>query len=315
MKRILLVFAVAVLVLSGFAQQDPQFSQNMYNRLYPNPAVAGSNQAICATLLGRYQWVQFNDGDGNPETYLLSVHGPVNALKQNFGVGLSVTQDQLGHQRNLGAKGAFAWRKSLGEGTIGVGLGLGMINVAVKPFSATDAIDGIANDPSINGATVSDLGFDMDLGLYYNSDKLYVGLSSTHLTQTELKGANLAYNVKRHYYIMAGYNAQLNQDFVLQPSVFAKSDATSSQLDLNLMLLYKNQIWAGLSYRMSDAIAPMIGVNWPVGNGNLKFGYSYDITTSLLKQYSAGSHELMLGYCFDIKEKNKVDRHKTVRFL
>jgi type IX secretion system PorP/SprF family membrane protein len=94
---------------------------------------------------------------------------------------------------------------------------------------------------------------------------------------------------------MAGYNAELNQDFVLQPSVFAKSDATSTQLDLNMLLLYKQKIWAGLSYRFSDAIAPMFGVNWPRGNGNLKFGYSYDYSVSRFNQYSTGGHELVLG--------------------
>jgi type IX secretion system PorP/SprF family membrane protein len=310
--KIFLFIAVVCSGITGFSQQDPQFSQNMHNKLYPNPAVAGSNQAICLTLLGRYQWLQF---DGNPETYLLSVHGPVNLLKQNFGVGLSVTKDRLGSQSSLGAKGALAWRKGLGNGTVGVGVGLGMINVALDPFSEGDAIDGIAGDPSINAASVSDIGFDMDLGLYYHADKLYVGFSSTHITQSELKNTNLSYNVARHYYVMAGYNAELNPNFVIQPSVLAKSDATSTQFELNMMLVYKQQMWAGMSYRVSDAIAPMIGVNWPLGNGNIKFGYAYDITLSLLKSYSAGSHELMLGYCFDINDKNKVERHKTVRFL
>lgn len=310
MRKIVLLYIAVTLAFAGFAQQDPQFSQNMHNRLYPNPAVAGSNQAICATLLGRYQWMQF---EGKPETYLLSVHGPVNLLKQNFGVGLSVSQDKLGQSKYIGAKGALAWRKSLGNGTVGIGVGLGMLNFSISPFEDGDATDGIAGDVTISGSSLSDIGFDMDLGLYYHSDKLYVGFSSTHMTQPELKTST--YDVARHYFVMAGYNAELNQNFVIQPSVLAKADGTSAQLDLNLMLVYKQQFWAGLSYRMSDAIAPMIGVNYPLGNGNLKFGYSYDITLSLLKSYSAGSHELMLGYCLDIPDKNKVERHKTVRFL
>ena len=299
-----------VLVIMGIAQQDPQFTQNMHNKLFPNPAVAGSKQAICATMLGRYQWMAF---DGNPETYMLTVHGPVNIAKQNLGVGLTVSKDDLGNQGYFGAKGALAYRIPLAEGNIGFGLGIGMLNLAMEPFSNDDAIDGVDQDAAINTVSTSDLGFDMDLGLYYHSDKLYVGFSSTHLTQPELKSTT--FDVARHYFIMAGYNAELNPDFVLQPSVLAKSDAASTQLDLNLMLIYKQQFWAGLSYRWLDAIAPMIGVNWPVGDGNLKFGYSYDITTSLIKQYSNNTHEIMLGYCFEMQKKNNIDRHKTVRFL
>jgi type IX secretion system PorP/SprF family membrane protein len=313
MKKLVLLF---VLILSSgllFAQQDPQFSQNMHNRLFPNPAVAGSNNAVCATLLGRYQWMQFS---GRPETYLLSVHGPFKALKQDFGAGLSISQDKLGNNhKTLGAKVALAWRKPLGNGTIGVGIGGGIVNVSVDPFSDSDAIDGVSGDPSINKVAVSDMAADFDLGLYYQSDKLYVGFSSTHLSESELKGTDLSYIVSRHYYIMAGYRAELNQTFVLQPSIFAKTDASSTQVDINMTLMYKEQVWAGLSYRFTDAIVPMIGLMYPMGNGSLKFGYAYDITTSLLKQYSSGSHELMLSYCMGINEKNKVQRHKTVRFL
>ena len=56
MKRLLVS---AVLVVSGFAavaQQDAQFSQNMFNKLSVNPGVAGENGGICGMLLHRSQW-------------------------------------------------------------------------------------------------------------------------------------------------------------------------------------------------------------------------------------------------------------------
>lgn len=314
MQKIGLIIGVCLLSIVGYAQQDPQFTQNMHSKLFPNPAVAGSNNAICATVLGRYQWMGFA---GRPETYLLSVHGPFSMLKQSWGAGLSISQDKIGNDmKTFGAKAALAYRRPMGNGKISAGLGLGMINIGVGAFANEDAIDGVDNDDAINASKMSDTGFDMDLGLYYNSDKLYLGLSTTHLTQAELKGGSTeVFNVKRHYYVTAGYNAELGPDFVLQPSVFVKSEAASTQIDLNVSVVYKQQVWAGLSYRFIESIAPMIGVNWPVGTGDIKFGYSYDITTSGLRTYNSGTHELMLGYCFGIEEKNKVDRHKTVRFL
>ena len=82
-----------------------------------------------------------------------------------------------------------------------------------------------------------------------------------------------------------------------------------------MSVVYNNLLWGGVSYRLSDAIVPMVGIYYDLGPGTLKFGYSYDVTTSLLRQYSSGSHEVMLGYCFKIPKVDKVQKHKTVRFL
>ena len=312
MKKLLLSAFGAVFSMFLFAQQDPQFSQNMHNRLFPNPGVAGSNNAICATILGRQQWTGFT---GQPNTYLLSVHGPVRLL--HGGVGLNVYQDELGQEKTFGLKAAYAYRMTIGIGELGFGAAAGMVNKSIG--SAW-----VFNDPNdtkipTNGA--GDTGFDLDFGLYYKTPALFLGLSTTHITQSQLEEVSpplqdFGYKVARHYYIMAGYNHNFKSfPLALQPMVYVKSDAASTQVDLNLVAVYNNLVWAGVSYRFQDAVVPMIGVQKDIGPGTLKFGYSYDVTTSLLKSYAKMTHEIMLGYCFNIPENNPSGKHKTVRFL
>ncbi|MCI5055003.1 MAG: type IX secretion system membrane protein PorP/SprF [Flavobacteriales bacterium] len=315
MKHFLLAAGLTLVVSMGMAQQDPQFSQNMFNRLFPNPGFAGSNNAICGTLLGRHQWMGF---EGKPETYQLSLHAPVPVIYG--GVGLVVYQDQLGQEKTFGLKASYAYRRQLGPGKIGVGLALGMINKNIG--SSWRAIDDYTQDPSIPDAGAGKTAFDMDLGVYYEMNKLYVGISAMHLPASSIsdnggvQAVNFTYNVQRHYYIMGGYTYEIvPADIKLKPSVFIKTDGASTQLDINAIALWQDKVWGGVSYRLEDAIVPMVGYQQPFGNGIGKIGYSYDVTTSQLRTYSSGSHEIMLGYCFNLPDDDQVKKVKTVRFL
>lgn len=319
MKKHLLAVTLMFSGLLAFGQQDPQFSQNMHNRLFPNPGVAGSNDAICASLLGRQQWVGF---EGRPETYLLSVHAPVKMLRG--GVGLSLYGDRLGNESNAGAKLAYAYRlKGLGTGTLGIGIAIGFQNKSLS--NNWDAIDGTAGDVAIpNGTSVSDFAIDGDFGLYYKiPGKLYLGLSATHLAEqswdqsggTGASAFSFGYQAARHYYIQAGYTHELTSTLDLKPSVFVKSDGSIAQFDLNVGVEWNKMLYGGVSYRLQDAIVPMLGLRKEMGDCTLNIGYSYDVTTSLLRQHSTGSHELFLGICCKLAPPPKVQKHKTVRFL
>lgn len=308
-KNTLLTAIGAAFSVFLYAQQDPQFSQNMHNRLFPNPGVAGSNNAICGTLLGRQQWMGF---PGQPKTYLLSIHAPVKLI--HGGVGLSVSQDELGQQKTFGLKGAYAYRMFVGLGELGIGAALGMVNVSLG--NEWKATDGVAGDNSIPQNGAGKTGFDMDFGAYYKTPDLFFGISTTHINESELKDQTFNYKVARHYYIMAGYTYNLKSiPLAIQPMIFAKSDAASTQIDANLVAMYNNLIWLGASYRVQDAIVLMAGIQKDIGPGTMKFGYSYDVTTSVLKKYSSGSHELMLGYCLNMPDDTQKGKHKTVRFL
>ncbi|MBL4625726.1 MAG: type IX secretion system membrane protein PorP/SprF [Flavobacteriales bacterium] len=310
MKKVLLGLSILLLGVGANAQQDAQWSLNTFNRLSTNPGVAGSNNAICANLLGRQQWVKF---DGRPATYQFSVHGPLKQIGVPIGIGLTVSQDNIGRSSSMGARLAAAYQKGLGPGSIGIGISGGIISYTLGAFTAGEAIDDPSMDPTIPTTAISSVKGDFDFGVYYKiPNQLYVGFSSTHLNQADL---NVVYEVKRHYYIIAGYEKQVGTSLVLKPNIWVKSDAASAQIDINLLAELNNMILGGVSYRYQDAVVLMAGLKMDLGPGIGKLMYAYDINTSQLRDYNAGSHEILLGYCFNLKNPTDVAKHVNPRFM
>lgn len=288
------------------AQQDAQFSQNMFNKLPVNPGYAGTSDAICGTLLYRQQWLGFIKGnEGIPKTALLSVDAPVKAI--HGGLGLTVISDKIGFESGIAAKLAYSYHMDLGPGKLGIGLDAGILQ---KGIEGGKWVAVTPSDPSIP-VTSSDLSPDFGLGLYYTTSDLYVGASTTHLAKGDLTLGAANFGVARHYYFLGGYNYTVNPIWTVKPSFWIKSDFASTQFDVNVTALYNNLFWFGPSYRLKDAIVAMVGVNV----GNLKIGYSYDITTSKIKTYSSGTHEIMIGYCFKPNITKPLPLNRNVRFL
>jgi type IX secretion system PorP/SprF family membrane protein len=315
MRKTFAIIAFTLTGLGAFAQQDAQFSMNMFNRLSINPGYAGMNEALCATLLYRQQWTNF---PGAPKTGLFSVdYGRI----AHGGIGLTIDQDQLGFDKTLAAKLAYSFHLPIGNmGNLGIGLDFGMIQKSLSGnFIAPDG--GTTQTPSQDNAIpwsgVSATTYDLGLGLYYRTfnNKLYVGISSLHLPEQQFKKSSSIwsydYKVARHYYVMAGYMFTLGPKFDLTPSILTKSDAASTQLDVNLLARYNKMVFLGASYRISDAFVAIVGLEWK----GFRFGYSYDFTTSAIKNHSNGTHELMLGYCHKFSKPPKPHGHMNERFL
>ncbi|MCF8296709.1 MAG: type IX secretion system membrane protein PorP/SprF [Saprospiraceae bacterium] len=317
MKRCLIVLLFIIFLLKIVvvqAQQEAQFSHNMFTNMAINPGYAGSKDAICLTGIVHQQWVGFKDPSGNkgaPQTYLLTIDGAVNRISSGF--GLNIYQDKLGFETNLAVKLSYAFRVSIGPGKLGIGAQAGFINKQID-FDKFIPID--AGDPLLNSKKIeSDMLIDFAAGLYYKMPQAYFGLSASNLSQSDFQSASeLAKpSLSRHYYFIAGYHYDLNAEFKLSPSLLIKSDMASTQYDINSLVTYNNRFWGGLSYRPQDAIIVLLGLNWQ----NFNFGYAYDITTSAIGagSRSSGSHEVMLNYCFKIEIPHTPSRHKTVRFL
>jgi len=310
MKKIFTVVASITMIFAGTqvnAQQDPQMSMNMFNKLYMNAGYAGSNGGICANALSRQQWVGF---DGRPQTTVLNVEGTVKAL--HGGVGLSVVSDKLGAGYTGGIKLSYAYRLELGPGTLGIGVEGGIL-YNVLDGSQLNPIQ--ENDPNIVAVKSNGIAPDLGLGLYYQTDKLYAGISANHLIGPTLEfesgGTISEFTIARNYYAMAGYNWDMSQTLTLNPAIFLKTDAVSVQFDVNLRLHWKKMVWLGASYRLDDAVAIMAGVNFK----EFRLGYAYDINTSGLRGFNSGTHEIMLGYCYKLKSKVSNQRYRNVRFL
>jgi type IX secretion system PorP/SprF family membrane protein len=323
MKRKLGIVSAITLLFCAFAvhaQQDPQFSMNMNNKLFYNPAFAGMNNGICVYTVGRQQWVGF---EGRPESYLLGGHGTfkIPGINLRSGGGLIILGDGLGQSHFTTVKGMYSAHIPLNiigsdPGHLGVGLSLGMLQFGIgNNWRAVDP-----NDSQIPYLGYQKTAFDMDFGLYYQTSKLFFGASMSHLNQANFEDVNVntSFKMKSHLFVMGGYDFPLpNPLFVLKPSIFLKSDMVTAQVDLNSIVEYNNFLWGGLSYRYIDAVVVMAGVNWAPGYipGTLRAGYAYDVTTNKLASGSNGSHEISIQYCLQLKQKSPVSRHKSVRFL
>lgn len=299
----------------AFSQQEAQFSHNMFNNMAINPGYAGSNDAICATMLARQQWVGFKDAEGNkvaPQTYLLSVDGAVNPI--HGGLGMTIYQDQLGLEKNLGVKLAYAYRLTAGQGQLGIGAQVGFLN---KSMDYTK-FKPIVQEPKLSGSQESNMATDFAFGLFYKiENKLYAGISASQLSEAEVSYSTqlASHKLARHYYVSAGYYYPLpnNPSLEIDPSILIKTDFASTQFDINGLVKYNNQFWGGVSYRETDAIVILLGMNYK----NFHFGYSYDVTTSAIGENgrSSGSHEIMVGYCFKIIKEFHPQSYKNPRFL
>jgi type IX secretion system PorP/SprF family membrane protein len=168
MKKALLV-CLTFLTSFVFAQQDPQVSQYMYNRIGYNPGYAGANGSICASLIGRQQWVGF---DGAPKTNVITIDGPVKML--HGGLGLTVATDKLGFESNFYGKLSYAYRMPLGnDGNLGIGIEAGIYNKSINGnWVATDAV---ASDNAIPVGKASDNTFDIGFGVHYSPRFLQFG--------------------------------------------------------------------------------------------------------------------------------------------
>jgi type IX secretion system PorP/SprF family membrane protein len=304
MKKLVLAFAGFTMVLGLSAQQDPQFTQNMFNRMAVNPAFAGASEAICGTILARPQWMGFT---GAPTTNLFSFDMPINSISS--GVGLNIISDNLGQEKNVHARAAYAYRMPLGQGKLSFGAELGIMNKQL----GNDFVFIDSGDPNIPTSASTATVFDAGLGAYYYTKDYYVGLSASHLPQSRFNLANgSTFRSARHFYLMAGYNYHLNPDWDIRPMLFVKNAPGKTQVDINANAVYQDKYWGGLTFRPGDAIALLVGGKvWK----DLKVGVSYDINTSRLNSYNNGSLELMVNYCFKISMEKPRSVYRNVRNL
>ncbi len=328
MKRNLVLIFLTLAVLGSNAQQDPQFTQWMFDKVSFNPAAAGIDEAHCLTMFFREQWAGFeetNQPDGgygfdtNPQSTMFTYDGFIPVIKG--GLGLTFYSDKLGQENNTVFRLAYAYHHKLKTGTLTAGIAFGFFGK--KLGNNWVAIDDYTLDNAIPNEQLSANAFDLNFGLMYNvPQKYYVGLSATHLTESDLD--NLSIAVARHYYFMGGADFPLgSSDFVLRSNLLAKSDFNASIFDINANVLWNNMVWGGVSFRPGDAFAPMAGFQYMWGNETqtlktdhrIRLGYSYDSTMSDLKNYSSGSHEIFLKYCFKWTEIIIKNRHGNPRFL
>jgi len=305
MKKIFILILGVVSVITVSAQQDPQFSQNMFNKLANNPGFSGSRGNIATSILHRSQWMGF---EGAPSTQNFSIDAELPFL--HGGVGLNVVKDNIAQFSNLGLQASYAYRTELGVGQIGMGMSVGMYQSGVNGGALRPAESG---DDAIPTGDVKGSGLDIGAGVYYNTQDVYVGISSSHMTEPTIEWSEgntiNTLDLTRHYFLIAGYYHEINPIISLNPSIYLKSDGATSQLDINTNLIYNNKMWGGVSYRLDEGLILLAGMNV---NEDLRFGLGYDVT---IMNPLGNSIEFMLGYNFKIKTNKAVSKYKNPRFL
>jgi len=304
MKKIIfagasLLLAVMLSGVEASAQQLPLFSQYMLNDYFQNPAVAGSRPYFDMVSANRLQWIGITDA---PRTYALSMNGPIKA--KNMGVGGYLFTDVAGPTRRIGFSGSYAYHIKITEKIkISLALSAGVMQFSVDASKLT-----LANTSDYvfaNGyesKVVPDLGtsfYFYGLPKENGTGNWWVGgyvpqifPAKLNLFSTPTPEGKLA----THFYATAGYKLFITDEFSAEPSLLVKFvSPVPVQVDGGARIIYKNKVWIGGTYRTSDAMSAMVGYTY---KDNLSFGYSYDITTSGLKNYSNGTHELMIALRF-----------------
>ena len=297
LQRTFYTLAIVVSGLTAHAQQDPQFTQYMFNSLYVTPAFAGVEGVTQLTAMHRSQWLgyesSFNDG-GAPTTQLISFNSPIYKLKSGFGV--YAVNDKLGPQNNIEAHAMYAYHLGLKDSKLSFGLKVGFYSQAIN-YDQYRAIH--PDDPLLSGRTgkESQIRPDVGFGMFYRAEKFYLGAGINHLTRAEFDfGINQARNaLENHLNFTGGYYYEVNFDLTLTPTVLVKTDFKEYSFDLGVIGTLKDKMWAGLSFRQSEAANVLLGYSF-LKDKSLRFGYAIDIVVKDQEAKENFSHELMLSY-------------------
>ena len=304
MKKIFFTLLMGLCTAAGklAAQQEAMYSQYMFNTLAVNPAYAGSRNLVSATGLLRSQWTGIQ---GAPKTSTFTVDAPVNSKR--MGLGLQLFSDKIGITSTAGAFASYAYRIRMDKGSLSFGLQGGISQFRADFSSVALNSGGNSADPAF-GENVNKILPNFGAGLYYNSDRFYVGLSSPQmlnikLSNLQVETGNSFAGKHAHLFLASGYVLPLGSDFSFKPSILVKGvQGAPIEADLNGTLWIRNVVALGLQYRSRAAMAGLLEIQM---SPQIRFGYAYDYSTTSLKEYSGGSHEIMLRYEFGF-EKSKV---------
>ncbi|MCW3078552.1 MAG: hypothetical protein JWO32_3161 [Bacteroidetes bacterium] len=298
MKKYYYIWFFSLLTVCSFAQQLPQYTQYMLNEMAINPAVAGKDDYADVRSNNRYQWVGITDA---PRTYMLTAHGPIKA--KNMGIGMHLFTDIVGPTRRTGFTLAYAYHIKLNKKDVRLSLGLnaGILQWGIDGSKLVLHDDG---DQSLVTTYQTTYVPDLGAGIYFHKkDRFYLGFSVPQMYQAPIglyTGVPRNSKLVSHFNLNGAYKFDLGEDFKLEPSFLAKyANPVPIKVDVGLRLIYKEQIWLGGAYRSNDAFTALIGYMY---KNYLLIGYSYDYTTTNIRKYSTGTHEIMLGIHFSRKQ-------------
>ncbi|MCF8371443.1 MAG: type IX secretion system membrane protein PorP/SprF [Bacteroidales bacterium] len=303
-KKHIILLILSLFSLAGVGQQTPQFSQRMIDMYQYNPAFVGSKVYSEFMWHNRSQWKGF---EGAPKTSSFTFHTRLNRL---MGFGISFFKDQIGPQKTVGLKIAYAHHIEMERINLAFGLTGDILQYGLDGNLITIQE---TNDDAIN-LEVFDKKWrpDATFGALLYNESFYFGFSMMNMLGSTVElfteeGQQGNIDLVRHYYVNGGYSFSPIRNFDFDPSIlWVMARGTPAQFDINLNVQYLGKLLVGFSYRMKDAMVLVAGVKV---KDHLKIAYSYDIVTSPLKAYNSGSHEIIMSFIIPSK-KGKWNRWK-----
>lgn len=294
MKIKIVSFVFLLVFLSGYGQQDAQFTQYMYNTININPGYAGSREAMSVFAMHRTQWVGL---DGAPITNTASVNTPING--SNVGLGVSIINDRIGPSDENNIAIDFSYSINTSDRyklSFGLKASANLLNIDFNKLSQYDQND-YAFQTNIDNKFSPNIG----VGFYLHSDNTYVGLSAPYLLETKHFDRYAATGANSHVakeninlYLIAGHVLDLSYNVKFKPSLLTKYvQGAPLQVDLSTNFMFNDKFVAGLAYRWSAAVSAMVGFQ---ASDSWFIGYGYDLETTRLSNYNSGSHEIFLRY-------------------
>lgn len=289
--RAIFLLAAMFVILQGYAQQHPLFSQYMFNGLVINPAYTGSHESMTATLAARSQWTGLK---GAPQTQVASLHSPLKFSRSAAGAVL--VHDNVSVINQYTAYGTYAYRIPVSKtGKLSVGAQAGLTYYQAN-LSELNIITQNGQADPVFAQNESRILPNLGIGMYYYSKRTYVGLSLPTLINNRWNNQD-AYTQarqKRHYFLSAGHVFTLSRALKFKPNVLLKwEEGGPFQYDINANMLIHEIVWIGASYRMDDSIDGLLELNI---NNRLSLGYSYGYPISSLAAVQNGTHEVVLNY-------------------
>lgn len=313
LKKIYIIAVVIVSwVTSGFSQQQPIYSQYMLNTYLINPAVAGAEGLTAFNLTARKQWAGYTEG---PSTYALSAQTRI--LKTSFrnrsrlikarvrkrrpsgrvGLGAFVYNDMNARVRRTGMQGTYAYHIYMRDVQLSFGASLSFYQFSINVGQKDSYDPGVPDDLLIRKN--QQISPDANVGFMVSTEKYYAGISATSLLQSSIQfgagNSDYAYRILRQYYLIGGFRIEpYKSPITFEPSIlFTTNEKLQYSFDLNIKGYYKQDYWAGISFRTSKAIVMMFGARYQ----QFTFGYAFDHNFSDLSSMGRfGSHEIMIGY-------------------
>lgn len=303
-KTTLLTFFLFCAVL-GFSQQPAQYSLYMMNQLNWNPAYAGLEHSLSVTGGIRQQWV--GGLDGAPSTQFVSAHMPL--YFTSGGIGIHLENDEAGPTQRTTSMISYNYQIYSKAGILSFGVSAGFLQFTLdgSKLRTPDGnyLEGVGGmvidhqDELLPLGSINTTSNTFAAGIYFQSEKLELGLGVRHLNEASIDLEGLSFPLKRAFFFNAGMNLEVSSSLRLQPSLMVQSDLIQTQTNVSLLAHYNENVFVGAGYRgahnslSTDAATIILGFKI---SENMKLAYAYDITLSDLNNVSNGSHEIMVNY-------------------